>query len=162
MQCHLATEKIVLLLDNELGGSEQAALEEHLTTCVSCQQEMAEMQTLQHMLRAPLPELKPSPHFETTFWQKVAERQKTSQPWGWLKTLEAFFPIPSFTQAMALLLISLLIGGMGGIVSAANRLESVQAASNAPLSLSRFPEYKGLPHPSISATYMKKIERKAP
>ena len=146
MNCKTAREKIDRFLDHELPEKEGKELEEHLRNCFSCQEEKQKAKKLHELIRALLTKIEPSNNFENSFWQKVTEREKAHPP-----LLPLFFP--TLSQAIALLLIAFLIGGTGGILTTANQKK--QEPKITPASLSRFPEYKGLPAASMTAIYLK-------
>ncbi len=89
------------------------------------------------ILKAAPARIEPSPDFETHFWQKMRKRESASQ---WARAFE-WIPIPSFAQAAAVLLVAVLIGGAGGVVSAMNA-----------------PETKGISSASVASNYLKLIE----
>ncbi len=89
------------------------------------------------LLKAIPSGIEPSANFEARFWQKIAERERIPQ------VVRAFewIPMPSFAQAVAALLVAVLIGGAGGAVSAMNA-----------------PEMKGISSASVASNYLKLIE----
>ncbi len=46
-------EKILLYAQNELSGNEQSEMQEHLKTCVACQQELSFLHRLDQAMNAP-------------------------------------------------------------------------------------------------------------
>ena len=148
MRCETFKKDLYRYWDGELIGAPKAELERHLTGCVSCQKESASVENFKGLLESTgKPLVQPSLGFEARFWHKVETRHQA--PWfvRLLKDLEFSLPLPNVSQAFAVLLVAFLIGGSGGVVS---------ARTTAPLSyFSGFPEFKGVPSPSITAAYLK-------
>ena len=113
---------------------------------------------LDKLLKESFSTIEPSKDFERVFWQKILERQK--EPWfvRVLKDIESYIPFPTPSQAVAFLLVALLIGGTGGVVSAMNVPTSLEAKRTSVQYLSGFHEFKGIPSFSVTATYLKTIE----
>ncbi|MBI4971741.1 MAG: hypothetical protein HZC17_07890 [Candidatus Omnitrophica bacterium] len=98
------------------------------------------------ILKSAPEKIEPSSGFEGRFWQKLSERQNAPHPIG----IFEWVPVPSFSQAAAIVLIALMIGGVSGIVSALNAPPAVR-------SLSGFHEIKGVPSVSVAGAYLNTI-----
>lgn len=110
---------------------------------------------------APIP-IELSETFEASFWKKVYAREQKFWFTKLLRDIESHIPIPTFAQAFAVLLIALLIGGTGGVVSAMNTINP-QTLENERTSikyLSGFHEFQGIPSSSVAASYMKAVEER--
>ena len=154
MQCQKARGMILRWVDGELGSTDQQAVIVHVEDCHSCQQAVAEAKNLQHLLHAKSPALELSPDFSIRFWEKVAERSRL--PW-YRRVLAEKRPLllaPRFAQAMAVFILALLLGGVGGFVGAQYGVLPFQSPHYADASFSGFNEYKGLPVASLSGAYL--------
>jgi anti-sigma factor RsiW len=80
---HLTTEQFSALLDQQLSAQEQSLCQAHLTTCDSCQQQLAELQQTVLLVRglpqAPLPRSFVLP-IESTTQNIAVTEQDTSTP----------------------------------------------------------------------------------
>ena len=162
MKCKWTVRKIYQWLDGELKNARKVAFESHLTGCVTCSKEIELARTFCKSLRAANTHIEPSPGFEATFWKKIYAREHESWLSKLLKDIESLVPVPTFSQAFAIFLIALLVGGTGGVVSAMNiitpaRLEGEVTSVKY---LSGFHEFQGLPSSSVAATYLKVVRER--
>lgn len=149
-------------VDGELKGASRNELENHLKLCVNCRKEFELIKKLNVIIRTSVSSIEPSPNFEGRFWQKVLEREKA--PWlaKVLRGVESHIPVPNFAQALAVLLVALIIGGAGGVVSAMNTVmpERLEGAQTSVQYLSGFQEFKGIPSSSVTVSYLKAVEER--
>lgn len=161
MKCQEIKEDVYLWLDGELSGNRKAELETHIKICVSCRKEAEAIETLNRALLGTAHEIKPSPGFEASFWNEASSR--VQGPWfiKWLHDFEFSLPTPGWAQGLAVLVIALVVGGTGGAVSAMNSAQvSLEAKGASVRYLSGFREFKGVPAPSVAATYLKTIDER--
>jgi hypothetical protein len=143
-------------IERKMGDAQKASFETHLEGCGFCQKEVIAFRKLNELLGSTFPALEPSPNFERMFWQKIIERQK--EPW-WAKasrTFDSWLPMPNLSQALAVLVFALIIGGASGALSAMNALTSEQTVSSrvSVQYLSGFREFNGVPSTSITGSYL--------
>lgn len=164
MRCKERGRNISQWLDGELKDSESTELEAHLSECLTCKQEVESRKKLDNLIQMANINVEPSSDFEATFWKKVYARGK--EPWlsKLLKDIESLIPVPNLSQALAVLLIALFIGGTGGVVSAMNTItpEKLGAQQTSIKYLSGFQEFKGIPSSSVAASYLKTAEERNP
>lgn len=162
MNCGNVQRDIYKWIEGRLERDKQGDFKSHLMKCAGCQKEVQSAKRLENLLRAGGPSIEPSPEFEANFWKKVFAREK--EPWfsRLLRDFESLVPVPNFSQAFAVLLIALFVGGAGGVVSAMNTLmpERVESGRASIQYLSGFREFKGLPSSSVSASYLKAAEER--
>src|SRR3989338_1156917 len=111
-------KNIYKLVDDELKGASRDRLETHLKDCAICQKEVELIKRLNGLILTSAPPIEPSANFEGRFWQKVLQREKESWLVKVLRGIESHIPAPNFAQALAVLLVALIIGSTGGVVSA--------------------------------------------
>ena len=157
MKCHGQNRNIYQWLDGELKGPEKMAFEAHLKGCSICQHEMESSRAFHVILQASSLSIEPSSNFEPNFWEKIYARQEESWLSKVLRDIESLFPVPTFSQAFAVLLMALFIGGAGGAVSATNTInpQNLEGARTSIKYLSGFQEFKGIPTSSMAASYLK-------
>ena len=158
MECKTVKRNISRWVDGELEATQKADIEGHLQRCVSCHKEAEAFQALNPFLRQTGDPVESSRGFDTVFWAKVAERQKT--PWfaKLLNDLEALVPAPNLRRAVAFATLAFFIGNLGGVVSTM-RPGVQDGGSVASLkTLSALQEFKGVPSYSLAATYLKATE----
>jgi len=148
-------------VEKRIDDTQKALFEAHLENCGFCHKEVIAYQKLNELLRSSIPATEPSSDFERIFWQKLLQKQ--NDPW-WtrvFKELDSLIPIPNLSQALAVLLFALIVGGAGGVLSAMNTLTSESAASSRTSIqyLSGFQEFKGVPAVSVAAVYLKTNEK---
>lgn len=162
MNCRSVRRDIYKWIEGRLERDKQEGFKSHLLECAGCQREIQSAERLENLLRAGGSSIEPSPEFEANFWKKVFAREKEPRLSRLLKDLESLFPVPSFSEAFAILLIALLIGGTGGAVSAMNTLtpERVESGRTSVQYLSGFREFKGIPSSSVSAAYLKTTDKR--
>lgn len=163
MKCAKAKQNIYLWLDGELKGVSETELIKHLEDCPLCKEETESIRSFHKLIQESRLAIEPSSGFETTFWEKVLDRQKQPRLLRVIWDLELFLPVPSFSQALAVLLFAFFIGGAGGVLSAMNAVspEQVKGERGAIQYLSGFQEFKGLPSASVAATYLKTVEKRS-
>ena len=162
MKCMAARKQISPWLDNASSPAARAGLEAHAKVCAACAAEVSREKKLRALLRADQPLIQPSADFERNFWREVSESPRESR-WSWLwESIETVLPSPSFAQALAAVLLGLLVGGAGGAIS----LWSAAIPQRGPdvivtaHSLTGFSEYKGLPSASLAAAYLQSEEKR--
>lgn len=162
MNCRNVRRNMDPWLEGRLEKEKREDFNSHLLQCAGCQKEAQSARRLQNLLRSGGYSIEPSPEFEANFWKKVFAREGEPQLSRLLRDLESLFPVPSFSEAFAILLIALFVGGAGGVVSAMNTLtpERSQAMSVSIQYLSGFREFKGIPSSSVSAAYLKTAEER--
>lgn len=160
MNCQKFQKNIHLWLDRVMENRLQKEFEAHWKECAHCQRELEIGERFERVLRASGPTIEPSSNFEAAFWSRVFERAKKPRLFRFLNHLDALIPVPSFSQAVVVLLSAFLIGGTGGVLSAVNTLtpEYLEGKQTSVHYLSGFKEYKGIPATSVSATYLKSVE----
>lgn len=152
MKCDKVRRHISSWLDQELKGSLLAEIEQHLGQCLLCQEEAKVMRNFQELLiKASPASEEASPNFETNFWKKISEREKTPVWEMIMESLASLVPTPTLAQAAAVILIAVFIGGASGVVSAMNVAPQIK-------SLSGFQEYKGVPQNTLAGTYLNMTE----
>ena len=154
MECKTIKRNISRWIDGELEATQKADIEEHLQRCVSCQKEASAFQALGPFLRQTVAPIEPSRGFDTVFWAKVNDRQRT--PWlvKLLDDLEGLIPAPNLRQAAVFATIAFFIGNIGGAVSAMNAGLSEDDSMTSIGQLSKLQEFKGVPSYSLAATYI--------
>jgi len=65
---------ISAFMDAELPDHQMEEIRSHLRTCERCRQHLALLQETEAALKA-MPEIEPSPSFESDFWKKIADRE---------------------------------------------------------------------------------------
>ena len=115
---------------------------------------------LDNLLRIGLPEeIEPSAGFEARFWKKILEHRQEPFLVRFLKDLECLIPIPSLSQAFAVILTAFFIGGAGGVFSAATTAvtsaDPLQSQRVAVQYLSGFGEAQGVP--SVAGAYLQTV-----
>jgi len=105
MRCKKVKEKLSAFIDNELESKIRLKIEQHLTKCFGCEQELKILtQTWQALEKRK--RIEASVNFEEKFWQRVRERE-LKQPL-FQRLLTRVIPIPAaFTV--------LIFGLAGGI-----------------------------------------------
>lgn len=163
MRCNSDRRKIYRWLDGELEAPERRAFETHLKGCPACQKKVESLRGFHRMLQSTAPLLiGPSLDFESNFWKKAYARQHESRLSKFLKDIESLFPVPTFAHAVAILLLALLIGSAGGIVSARNIImpQQLEDQRTSIQYLSGFREFKGIPSSSVAASYLMAVEER--
>ena len=158
MECKAAKRSISGWVDGEVNSTKKLELESHLRSCLSCQKEVQACQTLNSLLWQAVSSIEPSNQFDTTFWNKVADRQRA--PWfvQILNDLESLIPTPNLKQAVAFATLAFFIGNLGGAVSAMNaEVPGVDPATSIK-QYSALQGYKGIPSYSLAATYLRGTE----
>ena len=160
MNCKTAKRSIYRWLDKELEPPLLNEFEEHLTKCTACRKDTDSIRRFTAQLRTAPLLIEPSADFDAIFWRKVWEHKE--RPWFFrlVRDLEVWVPAPTWAQAAAVVLIAFLVGGTGGVVSAVQLEGNVGtpwrvAPTGSMPYLSGFPEYKGVPFPSLAASYLK-------
>lgn len=163
MKAHNNKQEIYKWLDGELKGTQKEIFETHSHTCLSCQEEIESITSFHQLLKTVPIHIEPSETFEADFWKKVYARQEESWFTKLLRDIESHIPIPNFAQAFAILLIALLIGGAGGAVSAMNAVtpQKLGSQQTSIKYLSGFQEFKGIPSSSVSASYLKTVDKRS-
>ncbi len=107
--------------------------------------------------KAAPPKIEVTPNFDRVFWEKIASRQK--EPWfvRGRKWFEASFPVPSFSEAVAVFLIAFVVGGAGGVFSGVRSGATFEAEKMSVRYLSGFQEFKGVPSSSVAGSYLKTL-----
>jgi hypothetical protein len=81
MKCRRCRESLERYLDNELSGSERAALERHLESCAECRKQAESLKALSSLLQSRAP-VEPTKGFldgfNDRFWQEVKRRRRSS------------------------------------------------------------------------------------
>ena len=139
MNCDLAQETIVLAVYGELPDDRAHQLEQHLTVCERCRQEMEAVAALQKAM-AVLPMVEPSPSLVARTRLRLDEALDAMPTGGWLRRMTQSFmrgagrlqsaPV----MASALLVAGLAAGGWGGY-----RAGLHVAINQAPLSITPAP-----------------------
>lgn len=162
MNCGSVRKNIYKWIGGRLEREKNKDFKSHLLECAGCQREVQSAKRLENLLRAGGYSIEPSPQFEADFWKKVFARER--EPWlsRLLRDFESLVPVPNFSQAFAVLLIALFVGGAGGVVSAMNTLtpEGVESGRASIQYLSGFREFKGIPSSSVSAAYLRTTEER--
>ncbi len=162
MKTHNHKQDIYKWLDGELKDTQKEIFEVHFSTCFSCQKEIELVKTFHQLLKTAPIQIEPSETFEADFWRKAYARQEESRFTKLLRDIESHIPVPNFAQAFTVLLIALLIGGSGGVVSAMNTImpERLQGERTSVQYLSGFHEFKGVPSSSVAASYLKTVDKR--
>ena len=158
MECKTFKRNISCWVDGELKATQKVDFEEHLRGCASCQKEVETFQVLNSVLRQTVNSIEPSWQFDTVFWDKVADRQKT--PWlvKLLNDLEDLIPTPNLKQAVAFATLAFFVGNFGGVVSTMRGGVSGDVSPASIRQLSALQEFNGIPAYSLAATYLKTIK----
>ncbi len=161
MNCRDLKKQIYQMLDGEIPNAIKGELSLHLEGCSTCQGDLKSIKAFHGILRRNLPTIEPSKDFERVFWQKALERQK--EPWfvRLLKELDSLIPHPGMPQMAMVVLMAVLVGGTGGVVSAMNSTGSFEAERTSVQYLSGFHEFKGVPSSSVAASYLKVIDNRS-
>ena len=93
-----------LYIDDELSTEERLVLERHLNDCVSCQQELWELQSTNSLL-LDMEEIEPSDSFSQTFWEKVDVYEEKRAP-GFISVFIQSLWRPRFAAALMILIIT--------------------------------------------------------
>ena len=162
MKCSAAKKQISLWLKDALEPAQKAELQTHWTGCAACSREAESSRKLEFLLRAEQASIQPSAAFEANFWRKASEPQSASWVNRIFEMLDFMLPSPSFSQALAAVLIGLLLGGAGGILSAVGTAIPAHREILFPGAhdLTGFSEFKGLPSSSLAAAYLQTVEKK--
>lgn len=161
MKCNQAKENLSAWVDGELKGQTLKDLEFHVSSCGVCQKEKDSLLVFKQLLQGEFSSVKPTHDFEARFWQKAYAREKRSWKSKILEALDSFLPAPNFAVVSAMILIALLMGGTGGVVSAMTPSKIHTSTGKLSVSgLSGSQEVKGIPSMSLSANYFKMLERK--
>lgn len=128
MKCNKVRKNLSAYLDNQLpitpalhdlaGGDYRLQIEEHLRSCLSCQEEYNLLQHLDGLLEKIEP-ITPSVNFHQELWRKVHSLKEET----WLEKLGTFFPSP--LPLTAKITIILLVGIFFGTASFLIRKEKI-------------------------------------
>ncbi|MBI3252829.1 MAG: zf-HC2 domain-containing protein [Candidatus Omnitrophica bacterium] len=157
MNCEKIKESVYKWLDDEMPEAQKGGLLAHLEACPHCRKEAESIRSLNDSLRASFSAIEPSRDFERVFWQAIAGRSAAKEPWfiGLLKELDSLVPHLGIPQMAMAVLTALLVGGAGGIFSAVNAAVPSEVQRSSAQYLSGFNEFKGVPSPSVAASYLK-------
>src|SRR6516165_6962650 len=115
MTCEMAKDNVILAYYGELPDELAGSLEQHLTTCEECQEELRSMQAMEAPL-AMLPVVEPSPNLLAQARMHLDEALDAIPPHGFLTRLRTnFFAWVGHLQsapALATLLVG--VGFIGG------------------------------------------------
>lgn len=115
MKCEMAKDNVILAYYGELPDELAESLEQHLTTCEECQEELKSLQAMEAPL-AMLPVVEPSPNLLAQSRMRLDEALDAIPPHGFLGRLKAnFFGWMGHVQsapALATLLVG--VGFIGG------------------------------------------------
>ncbi|MFQ6084222.1 MAG: anti-sigma factor family protein [Candidatus Aminicenantia bacterium] len=106
MRCKKVKEKLSAFIDNELERKVRSEIEQHLTECFGCNQELKLLTQAWDALEV-WEKIEPSDSFEARFRQRIRERE-LRQPL-FQRVSKIVIPVP------AMALIILVIGLLGGI-----------------------------------------------
>lgn len=157
MNCFKVRRNLHAWLDGELAGPAEKVMGDHLKLCNACREAADSLRAFQNLLRTSVSAINPSPDFERSLWERIQVLQNVSWWQRFLEDLEAWIPVPSLAQAVAVLTIAFFLGGTGGAFSVWRGNGEV-STSRGITRLSGFQEYKGLPLSSAAGTYLKQID----
>ena len=104
MSCNRVRNSLALFLDDMLDSAEKQTLEEHLTTCAACREELAQLRRDRSLLQA-LPLVSPPPAFRAELLKKVhAEKPRKRAAWRYFA--------PRLASLAAVLMVVLLVGNI--------------------------------------------------
>ena len=110
MNCLQAEEHFSAHFEDTLDYETLQALEKHLATCETCQQEYARFQESVKVVQQ-LPQIEPSPYFMPTLMQRISEERrevngvKGIATTGWKRLLDVFRrPVWAFSGILAVIL----------------------------------------------------------
>ena len=110
MNCLQAEEHFSAHFEDTLDYETLQALEKHLATCETCQQEYARFQESVKMVQQ-LPQIEPSPYFMPTLMQRISEEQREVNGVkgiaiiGWKRLFDVFRrPVWALSGILALIL----------------------------------------------------------
>ena len=99
MSCERMETRIMGYVDGRLRESERAEVEKHLAGCAACRLRVSEFRSVKELL-GELPQIEPSPAFDTRVRARVAALPKKS---SWLRW---FAPSPRVAFAASMLLLA--------------------------------------------------------
>lgn len=106
MICLKVQKKLITYLDNELGQKERTKIEEHLSSCSLCSEELNNLSRVFDAFSL-YEEIEPSPHFGNLIRQRIVSQQKRSVSFIEIFKFAIKKPLPKI--AVLLLLIGLFI-----------------------------------------------------
>lgn len=114
MNCDLGQEYIVLAVYGELPDDRAHQLEQHLTTCERCRQEMEAVSALQKAM-AVLPMAEPSPSLVARTRLRLDEALDAMPSGGWLRRMtQSFMRGAGRLQSAPVMASALLVAGLAG------------------------------------------------
>ena len=146
-------------VDGELKEEEGRNFSAHIETCAFCREEAAVFRAINGVLRSAKVNIQASPGFETVFWEKIFDRQRS--PWlvRFLNNLEVLIPAPNLRRAVAFSILAFFIGNMGGVVGGLGQGASTAVFPASIRHFSSMQEFKGVSSYSLAAVYLKTIEK---
>lgn len=109
MKCREVRKNLSVYLDNQLQiTDDRLQIEEHLRSCLSCQEEYNLLQRVDGLLEKIEP-ITPGVNFHRELWRKVHSLRSET----WLEKLGTFFPFPLTAKIVFVLLAGIFIGTVG-------------------------------------------------
>ena len=103
------TERIALLVDNELPAGDADAVRRHMTDCEFCRQEYASLMSVDQLLRGMAP-VAASDEFARNFWKKADAADASKARWQVFNPLASWGWRSSLVSAAATALILIAAG----------------------------------------------------
>jgi len=125
MSCERMETRIMGYVDGRLKESERAEVEKHLASCASCRLRVSEFRSVNELL-GELPQIEPSPAFDTRVRARVAALPKKRGWWGW------FAPSPRVAFAASMLLLATVWLGRSTSVPVIPPTDEAQIDQNLP------------------------------
>jgi anti-sigma factor RsiW len=121
MNCESIQQELSAYYDGELPSKEAAAIEQHLSGCEACGQELGRIDKVWDLLDA-LPVVRPSAEFKARFWEKVRREEEKPGLWDWL-------PLPSWRPILAGVAAVWVLGVAGGVLAYRHQAYSARASA---------------------------------
>lgn len=77
MNCKEAHKNLLSFLDGELQGEKQLAMEQHLSSCKSCQEALEKLQGIYAGIDAEVKAFEPNPYLASKVWSRIHSKQES-------------------------------------------------------------------------------------